>query len=141
MVERFTHKVGKHELSVVFDKDELKKQIESEMDNFREGYVPNGFFPEEGYLDKETYQKNIKDMLSVLEKITAESKLIEFIEKARKKKNGTFYKKGICYRKGCENSWYICEWHNTWIYMALVVSAISDTTLLMSYKEIVDTPA
>lgn len=141
MVETFTHTIGKHELSIIFDKDELRKQIESHITKYAEGYVPNGFFPEEGTLDEETYRKNIEDMLGLLDKITTETKLVEFIEKARKKKNGTFYKKGICFRQGCENSWYICEWHNTWIYMALVVSAISDTTLLMSYKEIVDTPA
>lgn len=139
----FKYAIGKHEFIVICDKDEILKQIENERAEFEENYYQSNYTigSEDGYLTKEEYNKNLDDMTSLLESITTEKKMTEFIEKATKKKNGTFYKNRVAFREGCDNTIFITEWHNTWIYNALSVSAINDTTLEIAYIKVTDTPA
>lgn len=139
----FKHTIGKHEFTIVCDKEEIKAEIEAERTHFEENsfqrYYTVGY--EDGYLTQEEYNKNLDEMISVLDEITTEVKMQEFIQSAKKKKDGTFYKNRVVFRKGCDNTKFITEWHNTWIYNALSVSPSNDLTLRISYISITDTPA
>lgn len=138
----FKHSIGKHEFTVICDKDSILAQIESQRDDFQKEYFQRYYTvgSEDGYLTKEEYLQNLDDMVALLEEITSETKMINFITNATKKKNGTFHKNRIAFRQGCDNTEYITNWHNTWIYKALSVIAINDLTLRIYYEKIVDTP-
>lgn len=139
----FKYKLNKHEFKVICNKEEILSQIEKDRSEFEDGmyqsYYTVGY--EDGYLNKQEYNANLDKMIEILNEITTKPKMVEFIEKAQKKKNGTFHKNRIVFREGCDNTEFITEWHNTWIYKALSVSPIDDITLEISYIKITDTPA
>jgi len=138
----FKHSIGKHEFTVIWDRDAILEKIKNERAEFEEGsfqsYYTVGY--DDGYLTKEKYNKNLDDMITRLDEITSEPKMIEFIENAQKKKNGTFYRNRVVFREGSGNTIFITEWHNTWIYNALSASPSNDLTLQIEYVKITDTP-
>lgn len=143
MRKEFKHSIGKHDIKVIYDKDSILAKIMKEKEAYEENgyqrYYNVGYV--DGYLTQEEYCENLEKMISLLEKITTEESMTDFIVRAHKKKNGTLHKGRHIFRVGCDNTTYITEWHNTWIYNALNVSAIDDLTLEINYIKITDTPA
>lgn len=135
--------IGKQEFIVTCDKDEILAQIENERTKFEKDYYQSYYTigHETGYLTKEEYNNNLDEMIFILQQITmTDEKMLSFVVNAKKKKNGTFYKNRVVFRQGCDNTIFITDWHNTWIYNALSVSPQSDTILKISYIKITDTP-
>lgn len=139
----FTKKIEKNEFKVICDKDYILNQIEQERNSYEENYYQPYYSVgyEDGYLLKEKYNENLDDIIRHLDKLTTEESMNNFIEVAKKKKNGTFYNNRVIKRIGCDNTVFITEWHNTWIYNALTVKAIGDLTIRISYEKVTDTPA
>ena len=137
----FKHKIGKNEFRIICNKSSILKELEDEIASYEEGvyvgYLETGG---DGYLSKDQYLKNIEDIKCVLDDYLEDKKLIEFIERVKKKKDGTFYKGRVVETARCDNCTYFEEWHNTWTYNELKVKAIDDTILSISYSQKVDTP-
>ena len=137
----FEHKIGKINFEVRFDYDDIIKKMKDEEMAFEEKeFVSFGNDYEDETLSREEYIENIQIMRKNLEELIKEENLIKLIEKAQKKKNGTFYKGRIVDSYGCQNCIYICEWHNTWVYNELRVKVISDNVLRIAYESKTDTP-
>ncbi len=122
-----------------FDKKSLHKAIES----MRNEWEDNNFVSygtDSPSLNKEQFDKNCDMMLEHLDRMTTPKFQQWCIDNADRKKNGTFYKGRIVSREICDNCVFITEWHNTWIYDALTVKAISDTQLELTLNSITDTP-
>lgn len=137
----FNHVIGKTKFQVICDKDSILQTLESEREAY-EGdiYVAFRCTDDDGYLGKEEYLKNVEEISETLDDWLKEDSLIGFIEKAQKKKSGTFYKGRVIDTKGSGNCIYFTEWHNTWAYNELKVKAISDTVLKITYVNKNDTP-
>lgn len=140
---RHTKTIGKHTFVFEADIDGIKEQIEYEKsqfeDNYYQRYYTVGY--DDGYLTKTEHEENLNNVIHMLEKMTKIEHINEMIDSAKKKKNGTLYKGRIADSYDCDNTVFITEWHNTWIYNRLVVKAINDTMLLLSYEKTTSTPA
>lgn len=143
MIITFKHFIGAHEFKVICDKDSILTQIENERKTFEGNFYQrlHEVGHEDGYLNEAEYNENLNAMVSLLEDITTESSMVDFIVNAKKKKNGTFHKGRIAYNKSSDNTTFITDWNNTWIYNALQVTALSDFILLIDYRNVVETPA
>lgn len=134
---------GNKEFEFICDIEEIKSQIDEERGQFEpnqfQSYYTVGY--EDGYLDEPAYQANLDRMLEELEEMLEETNIQKYVESAKKKKNGTFHKNRVIERYGCDNTKYITEWHNTWIYNELCVVVYDDLTLALVYRNRVDTPA
>ena len=139
----YKHKIGKHEFRFYCNKERILEQIKEERNRYEENcyqyYYTVG--SEDGYLTKEQYNENLDIIENKLEELLKPTKIIEIIESAKKKKNGTLYKNRKAYEYGCNNTVFITEWHNTWIYNALKIKSESDLFLRLTYVEVTDTPA
>lgn len=140
---KYTKQVGKHEFSVICDKEGILSQILRERCKFEENYFQRYYTIgyEDGYLSNEEYNQNLDKMVQALERMTTEEYMSNIIDVAQKKKNGTLYKGRVADAVDCDNCKFIIEWHNTWIYNQLKVKAVDDKTLEITYSEKADTPA
>lgn len=135
--------VGNHMFKFICDVDEIKTKIEEERNRFEPNYFQSFYTVgyEDGYIEEEAYQKNLDYMLEKLKEMIEDVNIQKYIESAKKKKDGTFHKNRVVERCGCDNTKYITDWHNTWIYNELCVVVYDDLTLSLIYRERVDTPA
>lgn len=140
MKETLKLTIGKHDLSISYDREDMLKAIEDSRKEFEEYYFVRVYTQGNALSEKE-YMENIDEMKKRLYELTEEDSLRELINKAPKKKNGTFHKKRVVLEEGCKNSFYLCEWHNSWIYDAFRVVAVTDTLLEMRYESVTETPA
>lgn len=127
---------------VDFNKEQLLKDASDLLSHFEENcYVSYGKSPEwdDPYLTEEQYKGNIQKFISEIELID-ESKLYNLVSEMPKKKNGKFSKNCVCELCSCGNTVVLHEWHNTWIYEQVVAKAINEDTLLISMRELKDTP-
>jgi len=134
--------IGKKEFRVVCDKERILKSIQSDREEFEDNYYQRCYTVghDDGYLTEDEFNENLDEMVEELEAVTTEEFMSNAIDKAQKKKNGTFYKNRIFREVGCDNTVYITEWHNTWIYNTLSIKAIDDYTLEIRYEKKTDTP-
>lgn len=89
-------------------------------------------------LTKEEYMSNVDQFLADYKTSIVDTQKI--IDEFPRKKNGSFNRKNVQILASCDNSIYICEWHNTWIYYQVVVKASDDYTLNVFLREYTDTP-
>lgn len=135
----FKSKVGKREFIVTCDKESIKRELQSDLQDFEENsYVE--YYTVDDYLTQEQYEDNVVAIMKALDEYTTIDKMQELILLADKKKNGTFYKRRIASQEACGNCHYFCEWHNSWSYKVLKVKAVSDTELRIVYETVTDTP-
>lgn len=129
-------------LKLIIDIEGIEKQILLLKDNFEEGrYVAYGESQEfdDKTLTVHEYNNNVDAFLSDFRRSIVN--IDSIIENFPKKKNGTFNRRNIKELASCNNCIAIHEWHNTWIYQAVKVYALDDTTLKVVLYEKVDTPA
>ncbi|MBQ8218279.1 MAG: hypothetical protein IJZ79_03145 [Bacilli bacterium] len=128
-------------LTIIANVEQIENNILNLKDKFEPYYVKYGESLEWNNtpFTKEEYDKNVDVFLEDFKKSVVN--LNSIIESFPKKKNGTFNRRNVIYLAECENCICIHEWHNTWIYQTVKVSAISDTELEIVLYEKVDTPA
>lgn len=129
-------------LTINIDKLDIENQINALINEFEpDRYNKYGESPEFGdkYLNEDEYKANVESFLEDFRKAT--NNLQRIIDNFPKKKNGTFNRRNVVELASCDNCQYICEWHNTWIYYVVKVSARNDYTLDVSFYKKVDTPA
>ena len=133
---------GKKYFFVKYDKEYVVNQLKEMRDSYENYYVEYGFILESGgsYLSKEEYEKNYDQMIEFAESIS-EEKLEDILKEFPRKKSGWLNLRNVEYLYRCNNTQYISEWHNTWIYQTLKVKAKDDMTLEVFLYEMVDTPA
>lgn len=129
------------QLRIVGNLEAIEKSILSLKDRFDNYFVPYGKSLEWGDapLTKEEYDANVDTFLEDFRRATVNLNAI--VDSFPKKKNGTFNRRNVVYLAECDNCQCIHEWHNTWIYQTVKVSAVDDTTLEIVTYEKVDTPA
>ena len=132
---------GRKKFTVIFEKEGILKSLEELRESYqKDHYVEAGMIPEAGkYLSKEEYEKNYDGMIEYVSSIDEES-VKDILKEFPKKKNGWLNLRNVKYLYCCNNSEYICEWHNTWIYQTLKAKARDDMILEISLYEITDTP-
>lgn len=120
--------------------DDLIRQAQSDK------YEKDTFFayeesPEMGdvALTEEQFNKNRDDFIAKIKELD-EDRLRAIVRSWPRKKNGTFNRKNVKYLCENGNTRYICEWHNTWIYDTVKVTADSDRELSVSFYTKTDTP-
>lgn len=132
---------GRKKFTVIFEKEEILRQLEKLKESYQDDYyVEANTIPEDGkYLSKEEYEKNYDEMIEYVSSID-EERVKDILREFPKKKNGWLNLKNVEYLYCCNNSEYICEWHNTWIYQTLKAKARDDMVLDIHLYEITDTP-
>ncbi len=105
-------------------------------------YVPYGesHDGENPYINKEDYLKNIDTFEKAFESMIETEHLQQYVDDAKKKKNGMLYKGRIVKRLDCANTHYVTDWHCTWIYEVIKIKAISEDTLKFVCETYTDTP-
>ena len=133
--------VDKFKIYADFD-DIIKDATDYESDYDEDRYVKYGDSLEQGdsALTKEEYEANAKNFIEEIKALNNEQKLRNIIERWPRKKNGTFNRKNVEYLVTSGNTYYICEWHNTWIYATVKAVAVDDTTLRIEFFQKTDTP-
>lgn len=135
------HTIGKHTFKIICDIDDIYNSIESEKDEFEENiFVEYGITEHEETLDEEQYIRNVEEMKNEFEEMLEKENLIELINKAEKKKNGTLYRNRVVKEIPCNNCTFITDWNNTWIYRRIKVKSIDDNTLEITCDMKTDTP-
>ena len=134
-----TEIIGKKTLQYICDGEKIIKELDSLKETFEDNtYVR--YYATEGYLTKDEFDKNIDELISVVEKLSTEEFAIKAMNEALKKKNGTFNKTRIydCY--DCDNCIYFTEWNNSWSFHRLKIKAQNDTTLYVYLEKTTSTP-
>lgn len=137
---------SKKEFSISVFEDDIIAKIEELKSEYEENeFVTYGTSPEFldnnfKYITAEEYTANVDKFLSAFKSYLNEDFLKSMIEQFPKKKNGSFNRKNVVELTSCNNCIVIHEWHNTWIYYVIKVSAFRDYALSMTLFEKTDTP-
>lgn len=128
---------------VSMNKDHLLQLANKLKSEFKDGeFVQYGKIPEMGdpFLTKEEYDANLQSFIQDIEQIS-ENYLKTMLNTLPRKKNGMLKKNRIAPICECNNSTYICEWHNTWIYPQVYARVESENEVVVLFRMYTDTPA
>lgn len=134
---------GNRIFSIIADYSLIMKELaelQNDFESARYSHYGESFEFNDPYLTEEEVKRNATDFCSEVKSALEEAKLKAIISSWPRKKNGTFNRRNVKEIATCGNCIAIHEWHNTWIYQVLKVSARDDTTLVVTLHEKVDTP-